>query len=80
VKVLKTLSAYLPRQSLVELEVMTYMSAAGEPFSAANSLGTINYEQFDELTNWDPDTDSGNFDKGEYILYLTEPGFNEPFF
>ena len=38
-----------------------YMSAAGEPFSAATSLGTINNEQFDELTYWDPDTDSGNF-------------------
>ena len=25
-------------------------------------------------------TSSGNSDKGEYILYLTEPGFNEPFF
>jgi len=57
-----------------------YMSAAGEPFSAANSLGTINYEQFDELTYWDPDTDSDDFDEGEYILYLTDPGSNEPFF
>jgi hypothetical protein len=57
-----------------------YMSAAGEPFSAANSLGTVNYEQFDELTYWDPDTDSDDFDEGEYILYLTEPGASEPFF
>jgi hypothetical protein len=57
-----------------------YMSAAGEPFSAANPLGTINFEQFDELVYWDPDTDSDNFDEGEYILYLTEPGSNEPFF
>ena len=57
-----------------------YMSAAGEPFSAANSLGTINYEQFDELTYWDPDTDSDDFVEGEYILYLTVPGSNEPFF
>jgi hypothetical protein len=57
-----------------------YMSAAGEPFSAANSLGTISYEQFDELTYWDPDTDSDNFDEGEYTLYLTEPGEDEPFF
>ncbi len=57
-----------------------HMSAAGEPFSAANSLGTINYQQFDELTYWDPDADSDDFDEGEYILYLTEPGSNEPFF
>jgi hypothetical protein len=32
------------------------------------------------LTYWDPDTDSDDFDEGEYILYLTEPGSNEPFF
>ena len=57
-----------------------YMSAAGEPFSAANLLGTVVYEQFDELTYWDPDTDSDDFDEGEYVLYLTEPGSNEPFF
>jgi hypothetical protein len=57
-----------------------YMSAAGEPYSAANLLGTINYEQFDELTYWDPDTDSDDFDEGEYTPYLTEPGSNEPFF
>ncbi len=57
-----------------------YMSKAGEPFSAANLLGTINYEQFDELTYWDPDTDSDDFDEGEYTLYLTEPGTNEPLF
>ena len=57
-----------------------YMSVAGEPFSAANLLGTINYQQFDELTFWDPDTDSDNFDEGEYILYLTESGASEPFF
>jgi hypothetical protein len=57
-----------------------HMSAAGEPFSAANSLGNINFEQFDELAYWEPDTDSDNFDEGEYILYLTEPGSNEPFF
>jgi hypothetical protein len=57
-----------------------YMSSAGEPFSAANSLGTINYEQFEELTYWEPDTDSDDFNEGEYTLYLTEPGSNEPFF
>lgn len=57
-----------------------YMSAAGEPFSAANPLGTINYQQFDELDYWDPDSDSDYFEEGEYILYLTEPGSNEPFY
>lgn len=57
-----------------------YMAEAGAPFSAANLLGTINYQQFDELTYWDPDSDSDDFNEGEYILYLTEPGSNEPFF
>jgi hypothetical protein len=57
-----------------------YMSEAGEPFSAANPLGTIINQQLDELTYWDPDTDNDNFDEGEYILYLTEPGGTEPFF
>ena len=57
-----------------------HMSAAGEPFSAASALGNINYQQFDELSYWEPDTDSDDFDEGEYILYLTEPGSNEPFF
>jgi hypothetical protein len=57
-----------------------HMSAEGEPFSAANLLGTINFEQFDDLAHWVPDTDSDNFDEGEYILYLTEAGSNDPFF
>jgi hypothetical protein len=57
-----------------------YMGAAGEPFSTANPLGTVNFQQFDELTYWDPDTDSDDFDEGEYILYLTDPGSNVPFF
>ncbi|WP_232787813.1 hypothetical protein [Paraglaciecola sp. MB-3u-78] len=57
-----------------------YMNAAGEPFSAAHLLGTINLQQFDELTYWDPDTDSDYFNEGEYILYLTTPGSNVPFF
>ena len=57
-----------------------YMSAAGEPFTAANLLGTVVYEQFDELTYWDPDSESDNFNQGEYTLYLTLPGSNEPFY
>ena len=57
-----------------------YMSDAGEPFSAANLLGTVNYQQLDEVAYWDGDTDSDDFDEGEYILYLTEPGSTDPFF
>ncbi|MFT4938513.1 MAG: hypothetical protein ACI88A_001541 [Paraglaciecola sp.] len=57
-----------------------YMSDAGTPFSAANFLGTLNYNGFVEMAYWDTDSDSDDFDEGDYILYLTEPGASEPFF
>jgi hypothetical protein len=57
-----------------------YMSEAGTPFSAANLLGTIDYQSFAEMGYWDTDTDSDDFDEGDYVLYLTEPGTSEPFF
>lgn len=57
-----------------------YMSEAGEPFSAANFLGAVNYQQLDEFEYWDGDSDSENFDEGEYIIYLTESGSTEPFY
>lgn len=57
-----------------------YMSEAGAPFSAANLLGTINYQGFDEMPYWAADSDSEDFDTGEYVLYLTEPGQSEPIF
>jgi hypothetical protein len=57
-----------------------YMSEAGAPFSAANMLGTINYQGFDELAYWAADSVSDDFDQGEYVLYLTLPGQSEPLF
>lgn len=57
-----------------------YMGEAGEPFSEANLLDTVTYEQFDELAFWNPDNDNDDFDEGEYILYLTEAGSSDPFF
>ncbi|MEO9944229.1 MAG: DUF4397 domain-containing protein [Paraglaciecola sp.] len=57
-----------------------YMSEAGEPFSAANFLGAVNYQQLDEFEYWDGDSDSDDFDEGEYIIYLTESGSTEPFY
>jgi hypothetical protein len=57
-----------------------YMSEAGTPFSAANLLSTIDFQSFAEMGYWDTDTESDDFDEGDYILYLTEPGSNEPFF
>ena len=57
-----------------------YMSEAGTPFSAANLLGTIDYQSFSEMDYWDTDTDSDDFDEGDYVLYLTEPGASESFF
>jgi len=56
------------------------MSKAGVPFSAANFLTTINYQDFEDMTYWDSDIDSDNFDEGEYILYLTEAGSDQAFF
>lgn len=57
-----------------------YMSDAGAPFEAANLLGTINYEGFQELTYWDGDADSEDFDEGDYTIYLTQPGSSEVIF
>jgi hypothetical protein len=57
-----------------------YMSEAGAPFSAANLLGTINYQGFDEMPYWAADSVSDDFDKGEYVFYLTLPGQSEPLF
>ena len=57
-----------------------YMSDSGAPFSAANLLGTINYESFDEMEYWAPDSDSSDFNEGEYTLYLTAPGSTDVIF
>lgn len=57
-----------------------YMSDAGAPFSAASLLGTVNYQGLTEMTYWDPDTDSDDFDEGEYVVYLTLPGEQTPVF
>ncbi|GAB5379383.1 MAG: hypothetical protein Alis3KO_13700 [Aliiglaciecola sp.] len=57
-----------------------YMSDSGAPFTAANLLGTINYESFEEQTFWAPDSDSEDFDEGSYTIYLTEPGSQEVIF
>lgn len=57
-----------------------YMSDAGAPFSAANFLGNINYQSLDEVTYWDPDSVSVDFDEGEYVIYLTEAGQSTPIF
>ncbi|GAA0858522.1 DUF4397 domain-containing protein [Aliiglaciecola litoralis] len=57
-----------------------YMSDSGAPFSAANLLGTVNYESFDELEYWAPDSDSDDFDEGSYTIYLTAPGSQDVIF
>jgi hypothetical protein len=51
-----------------------YMSESGDPFEAANFLGTVNPADMSELAFWDADDDSDYFDEGEYTVYLTEPG------
>ncbi len=57
-----------------------YMSEDGDPFEAANYLGTLDYQSLTEGTFWDPDDDSDDFDTGEYTLYLTLPGETEVVF
>ncbi|WP_137168142.1 DUF4397 domain-containing protein [Salinimonas lutimaris] len=57
-----------------------YMAEDGDPFEAANFLGTVGYLEQVEMTYWDPDEDSDDFDTDEYTLYLTLPGQNEVVF
>ena len=51
-----------------------YMSDAGDPFEAANYLGTIEAGELTEYTYWDGDSDSEDFNEDEYTIYLTNPG------
>lgn len=57
-----------------------HLSDAGAPFSEANLLGTIEYENFEELVYWAPDSDSDDFDEGSYTIYLTAPGSTDVLF
>ncbi|BFT31599.1 DUF4397 domain-containing protein [Alteromonas sp. D210916BOD_24] len=57
-----------------------YMSESGDPFEAANFLGTITTGEMVELSYWDTDDDSDDFDEGEYTIYLTAPGGDEVIF
>ncbi|MBU2977253.1 DUF4397 domain-containing protein [Alteromonas sp. C1M14] len=57
-----------------------YMSDDGDPFEAANYLGTMTYGELNELEFWDPDDDSDDFDSDEYTIYITNPGETEVLF
>ncbi len=57
-----------------------YMSDSGAPFTAANQLGTVSFDGFEELVYWDGDSDSDDFDEGEYTVYLTTPGSQDVIF
>lgn len=57
-----------------------YMSESGDPFEAANYLGSANAGDLGEFVFWDADDDSDYFDEGEYTIYLTEPGSDEVIF
>lgn len=57
-----------------------YMSDAGDPFEAANYLGTIVNGELTEYEYWDGDSDSDDFNEDEYTVYLTEPGETEVIF
>ncbi|NDV91739.1 DUF4397 domain-containing protein [Alteromonas sp. 345S023] len=57
-----------------------YLSDSGDPFEAANFLGTVTANEMIEFEYWDQDDDSDNFDEGEYTIYLTEPGSTDVVF
>ena len=56
------------------------MSESGDPFEAANFLGTVTTGDMIEFDFWDADDDSEYFDEGEYTIYLTEPGSDDVVF
>jgi len=57
-----------------------YLAEDGDPFEAANLLGTVSYQELTEMTYWDGDDDSDDFDSGDYTIYLTAPGETEVLF
>jgi len=57
-----------------------YLAESGDPFEAANFLGTVTASEMIEFDYWDPDDDSDYFDEDEYTIYLTEPGSTEVLF
>jgi len=57
-----------------------YLAESGDPFEAANFLGTVTASEMIEFDYWDPDDDSDYFDEDEYTIYLTEPGSTEVIF
>ncbi|MDO6567937.1 DUF4397 domain-containing protein [Alteromonas sp. 1_MG-2023] len=57
-----------------------YLAESGDPFEAANFLGTVTASEMIEFDYWDPDDDSDYFDEDEYTIYLTEPGSTDVIF
>lgn len=57
-----------------------YMSDAGEPFEAATFMANLSYNSLSELAFWGGDSDSEDFDLGDYTLYLTHAGETDVLF
>ena len=57
-----------------------YLAESGDPFEAANFLGTVTASEMIEFDYWEPDDDSDYFGEDEYSIYLTEPGSTEVLF
>ncbi|GAA0372131.1 DUF4397 domain-containing protein [Bowmanella denitrificans] len=51
-----------------------YMAEAGAPFTDANKIDSLSFSEVVEGKYWDADTTNPDWDTGDYVVYLTEPG------
>lgn len=54
-----------------------YMADAGAPFDDANKIDSLSFGDVVEGKYWDADSANPNWDTGDYVVYLTEPGKTE---
>ncbi len=71
---------FVTNQLVGQEEYDFYLAEDGDPFEAANLLGTVTSQELTEMTYWDGDSDSDDFDSGDYTIYLTAPGETDVLF
>ncbi|MBT1066106.1 DUF4397 domain-containing protein [Bowmanella sp. Y26] len=54
-----------------------YMAEAGAPFDDANKIDSLSFGDVIEGKYWDADSANPNWDSGDYVVFLTEPGKTE---